>query len=132
MISFAFTRLISLSYSAPSGRFSGKSGAGRPSPSDGSRTTRRARADDAPRVSSETRDAMIARIDRIGEEEFSREAVGNPEAVNPELLRVAHGFASERRDYAHAMQGLALLHEALLLQSQTDRRKPHAGERSRI
>jgi hypothetical protein len=74
---------------------------------------RRARADDAPRVSSEVRDAMIARIDRIGEKEFSREAVGNPEAVNPELLRVAHGFASERRDYAHAMQGLALLHEAL-------------------
>lgn len=75
---------------------------------------------------------MIARIARIDEEEFSREAVGNPEAVNPELLRVAHGFASERRDYEHTMQGLALLHEALLLQSQTDRRKPHAGERSRI
>ena len=78
-----------------------------------------------PQVSSETRDRITARISRIGDEQFSREAIGNLEAVNPELLQMAHGFASLRSDYARTMQGFALLHEALLIQSQRDRLKPH-------
>ena len=78
-----------------------------------------------PRVSGETRDLIVARIDRIGDEEFTREAISNLEAANPELLQMAHGFASDQPDYAHAMQGFALLHEALLLQGTSDRRKPH-------
>jgi hypothetical protein len=78
-----------------------------------------------PRVSSETRDAIVARIDRIGDEEFSREAINNLEAANPELLQMAHNFASERGDYAHTMQGFVLLHEALLAQWKSDRRTPH-------
>ena len=78
-----------------------------------------------PRVSSATRDAIVARIDRIGDEQFSREAIVKLEAANPELLQMAHNFASERGDYAHAMQGFALLHEALMAQWKSDRRTPH-------
>jgi hypothetical protein len=78
-----------------------------------------------PRVSSATRGAIVARIDRIGDEEFSREWITNLEASNPELLQMAYNFASERADYAHTMQGFALLHEALLAQWKSDRRTPH-------
>ena len=78
-----------------------------------------------PRVSSATRDAIVARLDRIGDEEFSREAINNLEAANPELLQMAHNFASERGDYAQTMQGFALLHEMLLAQWKSDRRTPH-------
>jgi hypothetical protein len=78
-----------------------------------------------PQVSSETRDRIIARISRIGDEQFCREAVGGLEAANPELLQMVHGFAARRPDYARTMQGFALLHEALLIQSQSDRLKPH-------
>jgi hypothetical protein len=78
-----------------------------------------------PQVSSETRDRIIARISRIGDEQFCREAIGSLEAANPELLQMAHGFAAGRSDYARTMQGFALLHEALLIQSQSDRLKPH-------
>jgi hypothetical protein len=78
-----------------------------------------------PEVSPETRDRIVARVSRIGDEQFCREAIGNLEAANPELLQMAHGFASGRRDYARTMQGFALLHEALLIQSQSDLLKPH-------
>jgi hypothetical protein len=78
-----------------------------------------------PQVSSETRDQLVERVSRIGDEQFCREAIGNLEAANPELLQMAHGFASARPDYARTMQGFALLHEALLIQSQSDRLKPH-------
>ena len=78
-----------------------------------------------PRVSSETREEIVARIDEIGNEEFSREAIRNLEVANPGLLQMAHHFASQRGDYARTMQGFALLHEALLRQSQRDRLRPH-------
>lgn len=78
-----------------------------------------------PRVSHETREEIVRRIDRVGDEEFSRMAIRNLETANPELLQMAHGFASQRADYAQTMQGFALLHEALLRQSQKDRLRPH-------
>jgi hypothetical protein len=78
-----------------------------------------------PRVSSETRDLIVARIDRIGSEVFTREAIGNLEVTNPELLQMANNFASTREDYARTMQGFALFHEALLIQSRSDRVSPH-------
>src|SRR6202050_1096774 len=78
-----------------------------------------------PQGSSETRDRLLARIPRTGDEQFVREAIGNLEAANPELLQMAHSFASVRPDYAPTMQGFALLYEALLIQSQSDRLKPH-------
>ena len=78
-----------------------------------------------PRVSSETREQIVARIDEIGSEEFSRVAIRNLEFTNPELLQMAHSIASQRADYARTMQGFALLHEALLRQSQSDRLRSH-------
>ena len=78
-----------------------------------------------PRVSLETREEIVARIDEIGDEQFSREAIRNLEVANPGLLQMAHHFASQRRDYVQTMQGFALLHEALLRQSQSDRLRPH-------
>jgi hypothetical protein len=38
---------------------------------------------------------------------------------------MAHFQASRRADYGRTMQGFALLHEALLLQSQRDRTSRH-------
>jgi hypothetical protein len=78
-----------------------------------------------PRVSAEVRDSIIGSIDRIGGESFANQAIDNLEAVNPELLQMAHGYASRRTDYARTMQGFALLHEALLLQSRRDRVRRH-------
>jgi acyl transferase domain-containing protein len=78
-----------------------------------------------PRVSSETREQIVARVDEIGNEEFSRVAIRNLEFANPGLLQMAHSIASQRADYARTMQGFALLHEALLRQSQSDRLRPH-------
>ncbi|MRG54626.1 hypothetical protein GF108_03400 [Phyllobacterium sp. SYP-B3895] len=78
-----------------------------------------------PRVSIEVRDAIVKRIDRTGSETFTREAIDNLEVANPELLQMAHGYASRRLDYGRTMQGLALLHEALLIQSQRDQASRH-------
>jgi hypothetical protein len=78
-----------------------------------------------PRVSAEVRDAIVKRIDRTGSESFTRQAIDNFEARNPELLQMAHGYASRRPDYGRTMQGFALLHEALLVQSQHDRTNRH-------
>jgi len=78
-----------------------------------------------PRVSAEVRDAIVARVDRSGSETFTREAIGNLEARNPEILQMAHVIASRRSDYGRTMQGFALLHEALLLQARRDRASRH-------
>lgn len=78
-----------------------------------------------PRVSGEVRNAVIERIDRTGGERFTREAIDNLEAVNPELLQMVHGYASQRPDYGRTMQGFALLHETLLAQFRRDRASPH-------
>jgi hypothetical protein len=78
-----------------------------------------------PRVSAEVRVAIVERIDRTGDKTFTREALDNLEAHNPELLQMAHGYASRHPDYGRTMQGFALLHEALLIQSQRDRANRH-------
>ena len=78
-----------------------------------------------PRVSAEVRDSIIDRIEKIGAERFADVAIDNLEAANPELLQMAHGYASRRTDYARTMQGFALLHEALLMQSWWDRVRRH-------
>jgi hypothetical protein len=78
-----------------------------------------------PRVSAEVRDAIVERIDHIGGEAFTREAVDNLEAHNPELLQMAHNYASRRADYGRTMEGFALLHEALVMQLRRDRAGRH-------
>ncbi|RUM23883.1 hypothetical protein EFQ99_18010 [Rhizobium vallis] len=78
-----------------------------------------------PRVSIEVRDAIVKRIDRTDNETFTREAIDNLEVINPELLQMAHGYASRRLDYGRTMRGFALLHEALLIQSRRDQASRH-------
>jgi len=72
-----------------------------------------------PRVSPETRDVMVKRIDALGPAEFTRQATAEIERSNPELLVMAHSFAEGQRDYIGVMQGFALLYASLLEQSLT-------------
>jgi len=79
-----------------------------------------------PRVSADVRDAIVERIDGVGDEIFTREAIHNLEVRNPDLLQMAHGHASRRPgSYGRTMQGFALLHEALFIQSERDRASRH-------
>jgi hypothetical protein len=78
-----------------------------------------------PRVSEETRAMLVAEIDEEGPEDFTRQAIAELEESNPELLQMAHNFASRLGDYLHAMQGFALLYKALVVQSKSDRAKLH-------
>ena len=78
-----------------------------------------------PRVSAETRGLIVRRIDQVGSESFTHDAIDRIEATNPELLQMAHGFASACSDYARVMQGFALLYETLRLQAENDKVKLH-------
>jgi len=72
-----------------------------------------------PRVSAETRAAMVKRIDALGPVEFTRQATAEMEHGNPELLIMAHDFAEGQRNYIGVMQGFALLYASLLEESLT-------------
>jgi hypothetical protein len=78
-----------------------------------------------PRVSEETRARLVAEIDEKGTENFTLEAIGELEESNPELLQMAHNFASGLENYLHAMQGFALLYKSLVIQSMAERRRLH-------
>jgi len=78
-----------------------------------------------PRVSTETRDQVVAEIDVMGSEAFTRRVIADLEANNPELLQMAHNFASRPVDYLHAMQGFALLFRSLVMQATIERRLLH-------
>ena len=78
-----------------------------------------------PRVTEMTRAALVAEIDRRGTEAFVRDAIQELSDSNPELLQMAHYFASEHDHYAGIMQGFALLYAALLEQSTADRLSVH-------
>jgi hypothetical protein len=77
--------------------------------------------DSLPRVAPETRDRLVETIDRQGEEAFTMEALDHLERSNPELLQMAHAFASRHSDYLRLMQGFALLYRSLSLQQSADR-----------
>ena len=78
-----------------------------------------------PRVSRATRDAVVREIDDKGTEGFTFEALDEMERANPELLQMAHGFASRQRSYLGMMQGFALIYAALAAQSAADRAGMH-------
>jgi hypothetical protein len=78
-----------------------------------------------PRVTEMTRAALVAEIDQRGTEAFIRDAIQELADSNPELLQMAHYFASEHDNYADIMQGFALLYAALLKQSTADRLSVH-------
>ena len=78
-----------------------------------------------PRVSAKTRAMLVAEIDQNGAEEFTRAAIAELEEGNPELLQMAHGFASGSGNYLIVMQGFALLYRSLVLQSAVERIRLH-------
>ncbi|MGZ3284806.1 MAG: hypothetical protein ACXU9A_19325 [Xanthobacteraceae bacterium] len=78
-----------------------------------------------PRVSRATRDAIVREIDDKGAEGFTFEALDEMERANPELLQMAHGFASRQRSYLGMMQGFALIYATLSAQSAADRAGMH-------
>jgi hypothetical protein len=74
-----------------------------------------------PRVTAQTRDMIVRTIDSKGPEAFTMDVVAELEASNPELLQMAHGFASRQKDYLPVMQGFALLYQSLNEQLAADR-----------
>jgi hypothetical protein len=53
------------------------------------------------------------------------EAIAELEGSNPELLQMAHNFASGLENYLHGMQGFALLYRSLVIQSTVERARLH-------
>ena len=84
-----------------------------------------AELDPLPRVTVATRAAIVAKIDQSGSEAFIREALQELEGGNPELLQMAHYFASAHDNYLGVMQGFALLYTALHIQAEADRLSIH-------
>jgi hypothetical protein len=78
-----------------------------------------------PRVSEETRARLVREIDEKGPGNFTLDVIAELEQHNPELLQVAHNFASGLGNYLHAMQGFALLYKLLIIQSRTERARLH-------
>jgi len=78
-----------------------------------------------PRVSDDARIMIVERIDIEGADRFSLNAIDEMDQSNPELLQMAHYFASDRADYAQVMRGFALLYATLQVQSDIDRLSAH-------
>ncbi len=78
-----------------------------------------------PAVSEETRARLVREIDTQGTEAFTMEAIAEFERSNPELLQMAHNFATRFRQYLLAMQGFALMYRALVLQCSDQRARLH-------
>src|SRR3954468_418756 len=78
-----------------------------------------------PRVSPETRDLLVREIDETGTETFTVAGIHDLEANNPELLQLAHGFASAHGDYLGVMQAFALVYKALASEAARERSRIH-------
>ncbi|MBB3318130.1 MULTISPECIES: hypothetical protein [unclassified Rhizobium] len=78
-----------------------------------------------PSVTAQTRDALVRDIDEEGVEAFTVRAIGDMERTNPELMQMAHAFASRHEDYLRLMQGFALLYKSLIVQAAADRKYLH-------
>lgn len=74
-----------------------------------------------PRVTPLTRDLLVEQIDELGPEAFTMNVISQIEMQNPELLQMAHNFASSHPDYLTVMQGFALLYKSLADQAVADR-----------
>lgn len=78
-----------------------------------------------PRVTTATRAAIVAAIDKNSTDAFIYNAIHELERGNPELLQMADYFASANDNYLGVMQGFALLYTALLIQAGTDSLSVH-------
>jgi hypothetical protein len=112
MVGFCMFYRVLVAQAVPSQRLTSESGA-------------TAGLDPLPRVTVATRAAIVADIDRKGDESFISDALQELEAGNPQLLQMAHYFASAHDNYLGVMQGFALLYTALLIQSGTDSLSVH-------
>jgi len=78
-----------------------------------------------PCVTAKTRDLLVREIDEEGAESFTLQTLQDLERSNPELMQMAHSFASRHQDYLRVMQGFALLYRSLVVQSGADRKYLH-------
>lgn len=78
-----------------------------------------------PCVTSETRDKLVREIDEDGSVVFTMRSIEDLEFTNPELMQMAHNFASRHEDYLGVMQGFALIYRSLVVQSAADRSYLH-------
>lgn len=78
-----------------------------------------------PQVTFETRHALDAVLRDQGPERFLAETLDQLERNNPELLRMAHGFAERQADYVGVMLAFAVLYRTLVEQSGVDRAYLH-------
>jgi len=78
-----------------------------------------------PRVSGQTRARLVKEIEEKGSGDFTLDAIAELEERNPQLLQMAHNFASELGNYLHAMQGFALIYKSLVIQSTAERARLH-------
>lgn len=78
-----------------------------------------------PRVAPETREKIVREIDEHGVEAFTVRSLDNLERTNPELMQMAHQFGARHADYLGVMQGFALMHRSLVVQSGADKSKLH-------
>jgi hypothetical protein len=74
-----------------------------------------------PWVTVDTRAALVREIDEVGSQAFTVETLDHLEWHNPELLQMAHHFASGQTEYLGVMQGFALLWASLAKQHRMDR-----------
>ena len=66
-----------------------------------------------PHVRAHTRDVIVVQIERDGSEIFTQQWLSSLERDNPQLLQMAHLFASRHADYLGVMQGFVLLYACL-------------------
>jgi len=78
-----------------------------------------------PRVTPQTRGRIVQEIEQKGSEAFTHAALEQMERGNPELLQMAHGFATRQKHYLAMMQGLALVYASLVAQAADDRAVLH-------
>jgi hypothetical protein len=78
-----------------------------------------------PRVTPQTRGRIVQEIEQRGSEAFTYDALAQMERGNPELLQMAHRFATRQKHYLAMMQGLALLYACLVAQAADDRTVLH-------
>ena len=74
-----------------------------------------------PCVTVDTRAVLVREIDEVGSQTFTVETLDHLEWHNPELLQMAHHFASGQTEYLGVMQGFALLWASLAKQHRMDR-----------
>ena len=78
-----------------------------------------------PCVTRETCNVVVNEIDCDGTEAFTMRVIKDLEVNNPELLQMAHNFASRQTDYLGAIQGLALFYKSIVEESKAVRSRRH-------